>query len=107
MRQRTCAVLVMLVVGSGVLFFAGCASQEGGNLPDDPEVMQRQIRDLDTDIANTQEMLKGALAERQVEDSMELREYIQGLEMELYQFESQRAALVERYRDLMAKQESP
>ncbi len=107
MRQRTCAGLVMLVVASSLLLFAGCASQEGGgNIPDDPDVMQRQIRDLDTDIANVEEMLKGALAERQVEDSAELRDYVQGLEMERYQLLSQRAALVERYRELTT-QESP
>ncbi len=107
MRRRTCAVLVMLVVASSLLLFAGCASQEsGGNIPDNPELMQRQIRDLDTDIANVEEMLKGALAERQIEDGAELRSRIQGLEMERYQLLSQRAALVERYRELTT-QESP
>jgi outer membrane murein-binding lipoprotein Lpp len=107
MRQRTCAVLVMLLVVSGLLLLVGCASQEGGgNIPDDPELVQRQIRDLDSDIANIEEMLKGALAERQIEDSMELRDQIQALEMEMYQLKSRRAALIERYRDL-TEQESP
>jgi chromosome segregation ATPase len=84
-----------------VVVLAGCAgTQGGGDLTNDPVLIKKEITQIDDDILNAEEMLKGSKAELQVQDSNTLRDQIRSLEARLAQLRSQKKALETRLREL-------
>jgi len=103
MRRLTTPTALALLLVLGLLLLGGCAGKDNSNLVDDPRLVYKELYEIDTDIANTQEMLKGTKAQQQIDDSAELRDEIRRLEMELYELEAQKAALHERLDELEAE----
>ena len=84
-----------------VVVLAGCAgTQGGGDVPSDPTLIRKEISQIDEDILNAEEMLKGSKAELQVQDSQTLRNEIRSLEAKIAQLRSQKTALEARLREL-------
>lgn len=80
-----------------VVVLAGCAgTQGGGDVTGDPTLIKKEIRQIDDDILNAEEMLKGSKAELQVQDSNTLRDEIRSLEARISQLRSQKKALETR-----------
>jgi hypothetical protein len=99
-RVQVTAVSLVLVVAFALLL-QGCAGTGRGlAIPDDPALIRNEIAEIDNDIANTQEMLKGARAELQIDDSTIIRDQIREHEMNLIHLESRKRALEERLADL-------
>lgn len=97
------AAFALLFVALGLLCLTGCAGTRSQEFPNDPVIIRHQLEDINSDILNAKELLKGSKAELQIEDSQDLRNEIRSLEMELYQLESQKAALEQRLRELAAQ----
>lgn len=98
MKRGEC---LLAVVALAVL--AGCAgTQGGGDIPSDPDLIRKEIAEIDMDIQNAEEVLKGSRAELQVEDNQSLRNEIHSLEAEIAQLHSKKKALEERLRELEA-----
>jgi septal ring factor EnvC (AmiA/AmiB activator) len=102
-RMRRYAALTLLCVALGLLCLAGCAGTRTEEFPNDPTIIRHELEEIANDIANTKEILKGSKAELQIEDSMDLRNQIRSLEMELYELESRKASLEQRLRELQAQ----
>jgi predicted small secreted protein len=84
-----------------VVVLAGCAgTQGGGDLPNDPALIKKEISQIDDDLLNAEEMLKGSKAELQVQDNNTLRDEIRSLEARIGQLRSQKKALETRLREL-------
>jgi septal ring factor EnvC (AmiA/AmiB activator) len=99
--MKRIAWLPVLLGLLGVVVIAGCAgTQGGGDLPNDPQLIKKEISQIDQDIANTEEMLKGSRAELQIEDSQTLRDEIRSLDAKLAQLHSQKKALEQRLREI-------
>ena len=103
MTRRVGSVAVFLL--AAICFFAvvGCAGTKSSALPDSPDVIQRQIADLDTDILNAEEMYKANLTELQMNEDADLRRNVNRLWIELEHLRSRKAALQERLAQLEAE----
>jgi len=107
--MKRCAALVALAaLGVAiVLLVAGCAgTQARGEVPDDPEFIRKEIGELDSDINNAEELIKGYKAELNQKENAELRGQIREMEMQLYELRAQKAALEERLMEIEAEQSS-
>jgi septal ring factor EnvC (AmiA/AmiB activator) len=103
MRRLTTPTALALLLVLALLLLGGCAGKDQSNIPDDPRLVYKELYEIDVDIANTEEILKGSKAQQQIDDSAELREEIRRLEMELYELRAQRMALQERLDELEAE----
>ncbi len=103
MKRLTTPTALALLLVLGLLLLGGCAGKNDSNIPDDPRLVYKELYEIDVDIANTEEMLKGSYAQRQIDDSAELRDGIRRLEMELYELNAQKLALQERLDELEAE----
>lgn len=103
MRRFQAIVLSCVLLGACVLLLHGCAGT-GQTLavPDDPVLIRNELAEIDTEITNTEEMLKGARAELQIDDSSIIRDQIREHEMNLIHLESRKRALEERLAELGA-----
>lgn len=107
MVQRTRIIPMAMLVVFGFLLLSGCAgTKAGGEVSDDPVLIQKQIGELDRDMRNTEEMIKGSKAQLQMEDNQVLRDELRSLEMNLIHLESQKRALEERLAELEASGKS-
>jgi len=106
MNRRTVATC-LLVAMLAVLILPGCAGTRTahGENASDPLLIRHRIEDIDHEIANTEEYLKGSKAELQINDSQELRNQIRQYEMELYELRARKASLQEQLRELEAEPE--
>ena len=105
MRYQARGVTVALLVAFAGLLFAGCAGTRttAGDIPDDPVLIQKELIEIDNDIRNTEEMIKGSKAQLQIDDNTAIREDIRELEMHLIHLESQKRALEERLAEIKAQ----
>ena len=106
MRSRAALAGSVALVLFALALVAGCAGVQGTgrNVPNDPHLIRNELRDLEQDIANAEELIKGYKAELNQKESAELRGEIRELEMQLYEFRAQKAALEERLREIEAEE---
>jgi hypothetical protein len=103
MTRRVGSVAVFLLAAICIVAVVGCAGTKSSALPDSPDVIQRQIADLDTDILNAEEMYKANLTELQMNEDADLRRNVNRLWIELEHLRSRKAALQERLAQLEAE----
>ena len=103
MKRCTRVVPVILLMALGLALAAGCAGTRGTrDLPDNPVLIQKELVEIEQDMGNVGEMIKGTKAQLQFEDGQNLRENLRALEMELIHLESQKRALEERLAEIEA-----
>ena len=100
MKRRIVAVLAILLAVLPLVLACRCAGTRSEEVSSDPVLIQKEITQIDMEIQNTEELIKGTKAEIQVEDSQALREELRSLEMELIYLESRKRALEERLSEL-------
>ena len=105
MTRRVGSVAVFLLVAVSIVALSGCAGTTGSGapLPDNPDVLQRQISDIDNDILNAEEMYKANLTALQMDETTQLRREVNRLWIELEHLRSRKAALEERLLQLEAE----
>ena len=103
MTGRTRAVPMVLLAVFALSLIAGCAGTTGSReMSDDPNLIEKELLEIDNDMQNTEEMIKGSKAQLQYEDSQVLRDNLRQLEMRLIHLESQKRALEQRLAELAA-----
>jgi hypothetical protein len=103
MRRVQAAALTLLLASACVLVVQGCAGT--GNtltIPDDPVLIRNEIADINTEITNTEEMLKASRAELQIDDSSIIRTQIREHETNLIYLRSRKKALEQRLAEIEA-----
>ena len=103
MKRRAVASMAILLSVLPLALSCGCAGTRSEEVSSDPVLIGKEIVQLDMDIANTRELIKGTKAEIQVEDSQTLREQLRSLETELIYLESRKRALEERLAELESR----
>jgi septal ring factor EnvC (AmiA/AmiB activator) len=103
MMHRRQVVPFLVLAAFLFVLAAGCAgTRSGSDVPDDPVLIRKELVEIERDMQNTEEMIKGSKAQLQMDDSQELRDEIRSLEMSLIHLESQKRALEERLTELEA-----
>ena len=97
---------VFLLATVCIIAVVGCAGTKSSSLPDNPQVIQRQISDIDNDILNAEEMYKANLTALQMDENTDLRREVNRLWIELEHLRSRKAALEERLGQLEAEQKN-
>ena len=104
MRRVQAAALLLVLVAACTPLIEGCAGTgQGLATPDNPLLIRNEIAEIDNDIMNTQEMLKGSRAELQIDDSTLIRQQIREHEVSLIHLESRKRALEQRLREIEAE----
>ena len=103
MKRRAVAAFAILLTVLPLALACGCAGTRSEEVSNDPVLIRKEIAQLEMEISNTGELIKGTKAEIQVEDSQNLREELRALEMELIYLESRKRALEERLAELAAQ----
>jgi hypothetical protein len=103
MRRRIRAVLMLFLAVLSLAFAAGCAGTMGAETSNDPDLIRKEIVDIEMEIGNTEELLKGNKAQLQIESDQNLLNDIRTLEMNLMYLESRKRALEERLAELAAE----
>lgn len=104
MRRVQASALLLVLVAACTLLIGGCAGTgQGLAIPDNPLLIRNEIAEIDNDITNTQEMLKGSRAELQIDDSTLIRQRIREHEVNLIHLESRKRALEQRLREIEAE----
>ncbi len=104
MTRRVGSVAAFLLAAVCIIAVVGCAGTNSSALPDNPQVIERQISDIDNDILNAEEMYKANLTALQMDENTELRREVNRLWIELEHLRSQKAALEERLVQIEAEQ---
>ncbi len=101
MTRQVGSVAVFLLAAVCIVATVGCAgttvSSDG---PGSPELIQREIEDIDSDILNTEEIYKASLTALQMDDDIELRREVNRLWIELEHLRSRKTALEQRLAEL-------
>jgi len=102
MTRRVVSVAVFLLAAVCIVALVGCAGSTGSGsaLPGSPDILERQISDIDNDILNTEEMYKANLTALQMDENTELRREVNRLWIEMEHLRSRKAALEERLLEL-------
>lgn len=100
MERRVGAVTMLVIMTLGLALAAGCAGTRSDEMPDDPELIRKEIVQIAMDIRNTEELIKGSKAQLQIEDNQDLRSELRSLEAELIHLESRKRALEQRLAEL-------
>lgn len=104
MTRVVWSVAVFLLAAVCTVALVGCAGTTSSALPDNPQVLQRQISDLDNDILNAEEMYKANLTALQMDENADTRRQVNRLWIELEHLRSRKAALNERLLQLEAEE---
>jgi hypothetical protein len=98
--------MVLLLAAVCVMAVAGCAgTQAMGEASENPDLIRKEIREIDNDILNTEEMYKASLTELQMEENMDLRREVNRLWVELEHLRSRKTALEDRLAELEAEEQ--
>jgi len=105
MTRRVVSVAVFLLAAVCIVGLVGCAGTTGSGaaLPDNTDVLERQISDIDNDILNAEEMYKANLTALQMDETTDLRREVNRLWIEMEHLRSRKAALEERLLQLEAE----
>lgn len=106
MSRTSGAVVVLLLAAVCALTFAGCAgTQAVTESSENPDLILNEIREIDNEILNTEEMYKASLTELQMEENTNLRREVNSLWVELEHLRSRKTALEKRLAELEAQEE--
>lgn len=106
MTRTSCAAVVLLLVTACVLTVTGCAGTTAvTGSSENPDLIRKEIREIDNEILNTEEMYKASLTQLQMEESTELRREVNRLWVEMEHLRSRKAALEKRLDELEAEAE--
>ena len=98
------SVAVFLLGALCIIAVVGCAGTTSSALPDNTQVIERQISDIDNDILNAEEMYKANLTALQMDENTDLRREVNRLWVELEYLRSQKTALQVRLAEIEAEQ---
>jgi hypothetical protein len=105
MDQRIRSICALVLAIAALTVVLGCAATKPQDLPGDPKLIRDELSEIQNEIANTEEMIKGDRAQLQVDDSQDLRGEIIGLEAELGHLKARRTALEQRLKELGATEQ--
>jgi septal ring factor EnvC (AmiA/AmiB activator) len=101
MTRRTIVLAAVLIAATCMLVVVGCAGTRAvTTASENPEMIRKEIREIDNDIRNTEEMYKASLTQLQMEESVALRREVNRLWVDLEHLKSQKAALEKRLAEL-------
>lgn len=106
MSERTSRSIAVLLVTVCIAVVAGCAGTTpgGGDFSNDPELLRKEIVEIDNDILNMEEMYKASLTQMQMEEDAELRREVNEMWMDLEELRARKAALEERLAEIEAQE---
>ena len=104
MIRQVGIVAVFLLAAVCIVAAVGCAGTAGSEASNSPDLVRRQIEDIDNDILNAEEMYKASLTELQMEENTDLRREINRLWVEMEHLRSQKAALEQYLAELEAEE---
>jgi len=95
--SRVGRVAALLLVAVCIVAVFGCAGMgtKSGDLPSSPDLIVKEIEELEGDILNAEEMYKAKLTQLQMEDSTDLRREVNELSVELEYLRARKTALEE------------
>jgi len=102
MDRRVCSICALVLGLAALSLLLGCAATKTEDMPGDPKLIRDELSEIQNEIANAEEMLKGSRAQLQVDDSQDLRSEVTALEAQLGQLRSRRTALEQRLKELEA-----
>ena len=98
--------IVVLLAAALLAVVAGCAgTRVKDGVSSDPELIKKEIAEIESDIINQEELYKANLSQMQMEESGALRREVNEIWMDLEHLRSRKAALEERLAELEAAQE--
>jgi hypothetical protein len=107
MSERTSRSVAVLLAAVCIAVVVGCAGTTpggGGDFPNDPELLRKEIVEIDSDILNMEEMYKASLTQMQMEEDAELRREVNEMWMDLEELRARKAALEERLAEIEAQE---
>jgi len=103
MTRRVVSVAVFLLAAVCIVAIVGCAGTTGSSdRAGNPELIRREIEEIDNDILNAEEMYKASLTALQMDENTELRRDVNRLWVELEHLHSRKTALEQRLAELAA-----
>ena len=104
MSERTRRSIGWLLAAVFVVAAAGCAGTRGGGgeFPSDPDLLRKEIEEIEYDILNMEEMYKASLTQMQMEENAELRRDVNEMWMDLEELRARKAALEEHLAEVEA-----
>lgn len=103
MTGRIGSVAVFLLAAICIVAAVGCAGTVGSETTNSPELIWKEIEDIDNDILNTEEMYKASLTALQMDEDTDTRREVNRLWIELEHLRSRKTALQERLDELQAE----
>ena len=100
MTRRTAAVAAFLLAAVCIIAVSGCAGSNGTEVLNSPELIRKEIVEIESDIVNVEEMYKAKLTELQMEESADSRREVNRMWIDLEHLRSRKAALEERLAEL-------
>ena len=104
MTRRVGSVAVFLLAAVCIVAAVGCAATMGSETSSNPELIRKEIEEIDNDILNAEEMYKASLTQLQMEESTALRREVNRLWVEQEHLRSRKAALEQRLAELEAEE---
>jgi hypothetical protein len=98
------AVILLAAVCTVAAFGCAGTTRGGGDIPSNPDLIRKEIQQIDTDIRNTEEMYKASLTALQMEEDSDLRRDVVELSMDLELLRARKKALEERLAEIEAEQ---
>jgi septal ring factor EnvC (AmiA/AmiB activator) len=104
MTRTSGVIIAVLLAAVCMLAVTGCAGTKAvTKASENPEMIRKEIDEIDNDIRNAEEMYKANLTQLQMEESVDLRREVNRLWVELEHLRSQKAALEKRLAELEAE----
>ena len=102
MTRRAATVAAFLLAAVCIVAASGCAGSKGAEVPNSPELIRKEIAEIESDIMNVEEMYKAKLTELQMEENADSRREVNRMWIDLEHLRSRKAALEERLAELEA-----
>ena len=100
MTRRVATVAAFLLAAVCIIAASGCAGSRGPEVPNSPELIRKEISEINNDIRNLEEMYKAKLTELQMEENADSRREVNRMWIDLEHLHSRKAALEERLAEL-------
>ena len=103
MTRRVATVAAFLLAAVCIIAASGCAGSKGTEVPNSPELIRKEIAEIENDILNLEEMYKAKLTDLQMEENADSRREVNRMWIDLEHLRSRKAALEERLAELEAE----